>query len=72
MRSSLLSALRQITSSRQSPRMSAHRPGVDLVELLEAHPRAESNIFSVLFSQSHLVMVVRSRISRTSSDFTGA
>jgi hypothetical protein len=35
MRSSLLSALRQITSSRQSPRMSAHSTGVALEPLLE-------------------------------------
>src|SRR5437870_12441363 len=67
MRSSLLSAERPITSSRQSPKMSAHRHGVALVPLFEAQPSAVSSTFSVSFSQSHLVIVVRSRISRSRS-----
>ena len=40
MRSSLLSRVRQITSSRQSPRMSARQAGVALVPLFDVQPSA--------------------------------
>src|SRR5262245_10466848 len=67
MRNSLLSALRQTTSSRQSPRMSAHRHGVAFVPLFEAQPAADSSTDSELFSQSHFEIVVRSSSSRSKS-----
>src|SRR5262245_29992828 len=67
MRSSLLSDERQITSSRQSPRTSAHRPGVALVPLFDAQPRAVNSTVSFYAFQSHLLIVVRSKISRNRS-----
>ena len=42
MRSSVLSLRRQMTSSRQSPRMSPLSPGVDLEPLLELQPCADA------------------------------
>src|SRR5262245_23970333 len=59
MRSSLLSELRQMTSSRQSPRRSALRHGVALVPLFEEQPVAESRTTSDSFSQVHFEVVVR-------------
>src|SRR4051794_40142278 len=67
MRSSLLSAVRQITSSRQSPKISAQRHGVDLVPLLETHPSATSSGDSLSVFQSHLVMRLESSNSRSVS-----
>src|SRR6187402_1871240 len=44
MRNWRLSLLRHITSSRQSPKRSAVREGVDLVPLLDSHPAAVSRV----------------------------
>src|SRR5215475_11429690 len=65
MRSARLSVVRQITSSRQSPRMSAERTGVALMPLLEATPLAVSS--RVLPFGSYLSICVLSRSSRTGS-----
>src|SRR5215204_1288208 len=67
MRSAVLSAVRQMTSSRQSPRMSPESAGVAFVELLEESPAGESNVFVLLVSQSHFEMVVPSSNSRRRS-----
>ena len=44
MRSAALFVSRQITSSRQSPRMSALSAGVALVPLFDAMPESESRL----------------------------
>src|SRR4051812_7581894 len=67
MRSSLLSAVRNMTSSRQSPKRSADSAGVALVPLFDAQPAAVNSVVSVSFSQSHFVMLVRSSSSRRAS-----
>src|SRR5256885_753893 len=54
MRSSLLSVVRQITSSRQSPRMSAESAGVDFVPLFDEQSSAVSRRVSVSSFQFHL------------------
>src|SRR5262245_30748283 len=59
-RNSLLSDVRQITSSRQSPRMSALRAGVAFVPLFDAQPSAVSNTASTLSAQFHLKIMLRS------------
>src|SRR5215510_2162998 len=67
MRSAALPDSRQITSSRQSPNMSALSAGVALVPLLEA--AAESVSSGVVFpaSQFHLLIVTPSSSSRSGS-----
>ena len=61
MRSSLLSVERQITSSRQSPRMSAHRHGLTWCRCSTRSRRADSSVdLASRLSQSHLVIVVPS------------
>ena len=67
MRSDVLSAERQITSSRQSPKRSAVSAGVALVPLLEAAPVAVSSRTSELVFQSHLLIQLLSSISRSRS-----
>src|SRR5271155_1958813 len=67
MRNSLLSRVRQMTSSLQSPRMSAQRHGVDLVPLFDTQPSATTSGVSVPDSQFHLVIQLLSRISRSGS-----
>src|ERR1044072_87978 len=67
MRSAVLSAVRQMTSSRQSPRMSPESAGVDFVELFEERPEGESSAVRVLVSQFHFEMVVPSSSSRRRS-----
>src|SRR5262249_17454900 len=67
MRSASLDDSRQITSSRQSPRMSALRFGVALVPLFEATPAGESSAVVVPVSQFHFEIVVPSRSSRRRS-----
>src|SRR5215207_9521583 len=69
MRSSLLSAVRQITSSRQSPNRSADKTGVDLVPLFRTQLSlaASSRLSVVLFSYSHLSILVPFRISLNTS-----
>src|SRR6266496_1202583 len=67
MRNSLLSSVLQITSSLQSPRMSALRTGVALVPLLEVQPSATSRVVSVASDQCHLEMVLRSSNSPRTS-----
>src|SRR5262245_28207835 len=47
--------------------MSAHRHGVAFVPLFEAHPSAVSKTDSRSVCQSHLLIVVRSRSSRSRS-----
>src|SRR6266542_5160024 len=71
MRSAALFLSRQITSSRQSPRMSALKHGVAFVPLLAAISglEAESESSAVVFpwSQFHLLIVVPSSSSRSRS-----
>src|SRR6266545_728288 len=71
MRSAALFLSRQITSSRQSPRMSALKQGVAFVPLFEAISglEAESESSAVVFpaSQFHLLIVVPSSSSRSRS-----
>ena len=59
--------MRQITSSRQSPRMSAQRQGFDLVPLFEAQPSAVSSRPARAGRRSHLAIVVPSSSSRSRS-----
>src|SRR4051794_2640658 len=65
MRSLVLSVVGQMTSSRQSPRMSACSDGVDLVPLLECTPLAVSSRVSALVP--YLSMWVASSSSRCAS-----
>src|SRR6187401_3272473 len=67
MRNSRLSPVRQTTSSRQSPRMSAQRTGVALEPLFEVHPSAVSSRVSLSLSQFHLEIWLRSSSSRSRS-----
>src|SRR5262249_18827405 len=67
MRSAALFVSRQITSSRQSPKMSALRQGVAFVPLLEAIPESESRFDVFPASQFHLLIVVPSSSSRSRS-----
>src|SRR4030095_1520212 len=67
MRSAELFVSRQITSSRQSPRMSALSAGVALVPLLEAMPESESRLVVFPASQFPLLIVVPSSNSRSRS-----
>src|SRR5215204_2647101 len=67
MRSSLLSDERQTTSSRQSPRMSPERTGLDLVPLFEALPVALSIVETPRVAGSHFVMLMPSSNSRVKS-----
>src|SRR3954467_4581850 len=67
MRSSLLSVVRQITSSRQSPRISAHKTGVALVPLLAEQFSATSRRVSVSVCQFHFEITLRSSNSRSKS-----
>src|SRR6185436_10831939 len=67
MRRFKLSDVRQITSSRQSPKRSALRQGVDLVPLLEESPAGERIELLELLNQFHLEIVVPSRVSRSKS-----
>src|SRR5262245_45394836 len=67
MRSAELFDSRQITSSRQSPRMSALSAGVALVPLLEAIPESASSEDVFPASQFHLVIVTPSSNSRSRS-----
>src|SRR3954470_19651890 len=65
MRRALLSVVGQTTSSRQSPRMSADRDGVDFVPLLACTPLAVSSRVSALVP--YLSMCVPSSSSRWAS-----
>src|SRR5262245_55509181 len=67
MRRAALFDSRQITSSRQSPKMSALRAGVAFVPLLEAMPVSESRGVVLPVSQFHLVIDVPSSNSRSKS-----
>src|SRR5918995_1536972 len=67
MRSAVLSAVRQMTSSRQSPRMSAESAGVAFVELFEATPAGESSTLDVIVVQFHFLTAVPSSSSRSKS-----
>src|SRR5262245_16224494 len=67
MRRLRLSAVRQMTSSRQSPKRSALRQGVDLVPLFEDRPAGESTELFAFAFQSHLRIVVPSSVSRSVS-----
>src|SRR5262245_47762133 len=67
MRSDKLSDARQITSSRQSPKRSALRQGVDLVPLLDERPLGERTKLLALLVQFHLEIVVPSSVSRSRS-----
>ena len=67
MRKAELSVVRQITSSRQSPRRSALSAGVDFEPLLEEQSVAVSRRLTVPVPQSHLSMRLPSRISRRRS-----
>src|SRR4051812_9043687 len=67
MRSSRPSAERQITSSRQSPRMSAESAGVALVPLLAAHSAQRSNSVVVESFQFHFEITTPSSNSRSGS-----
>src|SRR6266542_5912277 len=67
MRSELLSAALQTTSSRHSPRISALSAGVALVPLFEIAPPAVRSRTSVPDVQSHLLIQLSSRISRSRS-----
>src|SRR5688572_8940043 len=67
MRSSLLSVVRQMTSSRQSPSMSALSVGVAFVPLLDEQPSAVSRTSSVAVVQFHFKIVFRSSNSRSTS-----
>src|SRR5262245_36797140 len=67
MRNSLLSFVRQITSSRQSPKMSALSVGVAFVPLLDVQPSAVSNRSSLPVVQFHFEIVFRSSNSLSTS-----
>src|SRR5215207_2077549 len=67
MRSAVLSAVRQMTSSRQSPSTSAERAGVAFVVLFEATPGGDSSVAAVRVVQFHFEMVVPSSNSRRRS-----
>src|SRR5512145_182263 len=67
MRSAALFVSRQITSSRQSPSISAANAGVALVPLLEAIPVSASRLDVFPASQFHLVIAVPSSNSRSGS-----
>src|SRR5215218_3772526 len=67
MRNSLLSGVRKMTSSRQSPKKSADKTGVALVPLFEVAPSAVSKVSSVSLVQFHLEMRLRSSSSRKRS-----
>ena len=67
MRNSLLSVVRQITSSRQSPNRSALKQGVALEPLLATQPSAVSRLLVVSFFQSHLSILFLSNSSRVKS-----
>src|SRR5262245_35537494 len=67
MRSASLVDSRQITSSRQSPRMSALRLGVALVPLFDETPAGDSSEVVLPGSQFHLETVVPSSSSRSRS-----
>src|SRR5262245_46680049 len=58
---------RQITSSRQSPKISALKLGVALVPLFEEMPEGASIGLDVLVFHPHLEIVGLSRISRNRS-----
>ena len=66
MRSSLLSRVRAMTSSRQSPRMSAHRHGFAFVPLFDAQPwsAGEQRRLAARSRQSHLRDRRRRRAAR--------
>src|SRR5689334_20457893 len=59
-----LSDVRQMTSSRQSPKRSTDSAGVDFVLLLELRPPGERIALPLLVDGFHFVIVVPSRISR--------
>src|SRR5215510_12998339 len=67
MRSAAFPDSRQITSSLQSPRMSALRFGVAFVPLLEAIPESDSSVVVFPWVQFHLLIVVPSSNSRSRS-----
>src|SRR5262245_58201820 len=67
MRSSLFALDRHMTSSRQSPKRSALRAGVDLVPLFDERPPGERIELPVPVRWFHFVIVVPSRISRSRS-----
>src|SRR5215510_389699 len=67
MRSASLDDSRQITSSRQSPRMSALRFGVAFVPLFDDTPEGARSVVVLPASQSHLEIVVPSSSSRSRS-----
>src|SRR5215467_3866570 len=67
MRSAAFPVSRHITSSRQSPKMSALKHGVAFVPLLEAIPESESRLVVFPWSQFHLLIVVPSSSSRSKS-----
>src|SRR5262247_1326743 len=67
MRSAALPVSRQITSSRQSPNMSALSAGVAFVPLFEAMPESESSAVVFPASQFHLLIVTPSSSSRSRS-----
>src|SRR5262245_44379574 len=67
MRSAELFDSRQMTSSRQSPRMSALSAGVALVPLFEEIPDSDNRVVVFPASQFHLVIEVPSSNSRSGS-----
>src|SRR5262245_16310665 len=67
MRNAVLSVVRKITSSRQSPNKSELSAGVDLVPLFDEHPSAVMMMPVALLSQFHLEMRLLSRSSRSRS-----
>src|SRR5262245_49987960 len=67
MRSAEFPDSRHITSSRQSPSMSALRAGVAFVPLLEAAAESESRLDVFPASQFHLLIVAPSSSSRSRS-----
>src|SRR5919205_2897753 len=67
MRRAVLSAVRQTTSSRQSPRMSPRSAGVAFDPLFDARPEGERIVLVLPVVQSHFEMVVPSSNSRRRS-----
>src|SRR5262249_23900145 len=67
MRSAALPVSRQMTSSRQSPRMSALKHGVAFVPLFEAMLESLNNVVVFPWSQFHLLIVTPSSSSRSRS-----
>src|SRR5215208_131431 len=67
MRSAVLSEVRQMTSSRQSPRMSPRSAGVAFVELFDERPDGDRSVLALPVVQSHFEMVVPSSNSRRRS-----